>query len=124
MRKLIPTAALAATLLATPVAAAFPSGASCIRQDDINNWTSLNDKQIVLENLRHRRVLLKLIGTCSGFRFHENLVIRSPGATGLSCVSPGDSIITRNAGMGGRCTVISVEPYNGPMKPPADTGGH
>jgi len=126
MRKTILIAAAAATLLGTPGWAALPSGASCIRQDDVYNWTSLTDKKIVLENYQHRRVLLTLIGTCSGFRFHENLAIRSPGAMGLSCVSPGDTVVTRDGGVGGRCAVVSVEPYTGSMhaKPPADMSTH
>ena len=99
------------------IAAATPAlarPAICIRQDDIRNWTALNDKQIVLENYRHQKALLKLIGTCSGFRFTDALVIRSPGAMGLSCVEIGDTIITHQ-GIGGRCAIVSVTPYDGPM---------
>jgi len=100
------------------VAGATPALAApgiCIRQDDISNWTSLTDKQIVLENYQHHKALLKLIGTCSGFKFTDALVIRSPGGTRLSCVSPGDTVVTRQSGFHGRCAVVSVEPYSGPM---------
>ena len=101
------------------IAAATPTLARdhdrvCIRQDNIRNWTALNDKQIVLEDYNHHKALLKLIGTCSGFRFTEALTIRSPGAMGLNCVETGDTIITHQ-GIGGRCAVVSVTAYSGPM---------
>ena len=97
MKKILLAAALC-IVAATP-ALARPS--VCIRQDNIRNWTALNDKQIVLEDYNHHKALLKLIGTCSGFRFSEALAIRSPGAMGLSCVETGDTIVTHQ-GIGGR----------------------
>ena len=110
MKKIVLAAALC--LAAATPALARPG--VCIRQDNIRNWTALNDKQIVLEDYNHHKALLKLIGTCSGFRFSEALAIRSPGAMGLSCVEVGDTIITHQ-GIGGRCAIVSVEPYSGPM---------
>ena len=110
MKKILLAAALC-------IAAATPALARpdvCIRQDNIRNWTALNDKQIVLEDYNHHKALLKLIGTCSGFRFTEALVIRSPGAMGLSCVEIGDTIVTHQ-GIGGRCAIVSVSAYSGPM---------
>jgi Family of unknown function (DUF6491) len=125
MHKLLLTAAAAAILLSTPAVLATPAWAdSCVRQDDIRNWTSLDDKSIVLENYHHDKVLLKLIGTCSGFKFHESLAIRSPGAMALSCVQRGDEIVTHDTGFRGSCTVISVTPYNGkPVKPTDSVDG-
>ena len=105
---------LAATLCAAAATPALARPDVCIRQDNIRNWTALNDKQIVLEDYNHHKALLKLIGTCSGFRFSEALVIRSPGAMGLSCVETGDTIITHQ-GIGGRCAIVSVSAYSGPM---------
>ena len=113
MRKLILLAGAAAVLLAgSPALAA----SSCIRQDDVRNWTAINDKNIVLENLRHEKFLMKLVGTCSDFKFHEDLEIRSHGAIGLSCVQSGDTVVTRTSGFRGLCTVTSVTPYTGPAK--------
>jgi hypothetical protein len=114
MRNLLLAACGLAILAATPASAA--PDRVCIRQDDIRNWTALNDKSIVLENYHHQKALLQLIGTCSGFKFHDTLDIRSPGATGLSCVQVGDSIVTHD-GIGGRCAVSSVTAYTGPAKP-------
>src|SRR6185437_16812931 len=69
MRKSILLAASAAIVLTAVPALAGP--AVCIRQDDLYNWTALNDKQVVIENFRHQKALLTLIGTCSGLKFHE-----------------------------------------------------
>jgi hypothetical protein len=113
--------ALAFTGIAT---SALARPAVCIRQDDISNWTSLNDKQIVLENYQHQKALLKLIGTCSGFKFTDRLEIRSPGAMGISCISPGDDIVTRQSGFHGRCSVVSIEPYTGPAAHGGDHHDH
>ena len=124
MRKTILAAAALAVLAATPALAVRP--AVCIRQDDIRNWTSLDDKHLVLENYHHQKALLKLIGTCTGFKFAETLVIRSPGGTALSCVSPGDEVHSRQlGGFNGRCAVVSVDPYTAPPKPQGggDQGG-
>lgn len=112
MRKWILTFA-AATLFATP---ALARPAICIRHDDISNWTALNDKQIVLENYQHQKALLNLIGTCSGFKFTDQLEIRSPGAMGLSCIQAGDTVVTRQSGFHGRCSVVSIQPYTGPVR--------
>jgi len=114
MRKLLLiTAALAA--LASPAAAAptIGGGTSCVRHNDIYNWTALNDKQLVVENYRHQKVLLNLIGTCYGFKFREAIAIRNRGASDLDCISPGDTVFVRDTGLGGRCAVTSVAPYNG-----------
>lgn len=112
MRKSILLAASAAIVVTAAPALAGP--AVCIRQDDLYNWTALNDKQVVIENFRHQKALLTLIGTCSGLKFHETIAIRSPGGTALSCVSPGDDLIVREFGGGrNRCAITSVTPYTG-----------
>jgi hypothetical protein len=86
----------------------------CIRQDELYNWNALNDKQVVIENYQHRKALLTLIGPCIGLKFHETIAIKSPGGTGLSCISPGDDILVHGMGMPQRCAITSVTPYMGP----------
>lgn len=113
MRKLLLIAVAAAATLSAAPAVARP--AICIRHDDIRNWTALNDKQVVLENYSHQKALLKLIGTCDNLKFRESIEIRSPGASQLSCIEAGDTIVTRGLGIGGRCAIVSVTPYSGPM---------
>ena len=116
MRKLFLMAA-ALAVLAAPAAGAprTGGGTTCVRHNDIYNWTALNDKRLVVENYRHQKVLLKLIGTCSGFRFRETIAIRNRGGSDLDCIGPGDDVFVRDNGIGGRCAVVSVSPYNGPV---------
>ena len=120
MRKLLPALFGLAVLTTTP-AYAVPANA-CIRHDDIYNWSSINDKTIVLENYRHQKFLLKLLGTCGNFKFHESLIIKARGALGISCVEPGDNVITHDVGFRGVCSVLSIAPYTPGMekKPDAD----
>ncbi len=114
MRKIILGAAAAAALLSsTPAFAA--SSQICIRHDDIRNWSATDDKHLVLENYSHQKALLTLIGTCSGFRFAETIVIRSPGAFGLSCIERGDSVRARERTFPGTCSIAKIEPYTGPV---------
>jgi hypothetical protein len=124
MRKWLFAAALIAT--STPAFATDP----CIRHDDIHNWTALNDKTILVENYRHQKAMLKLIGTCSDLGYHESLAISSHTAGfGIACIERGDTITTRNSGLHGTCAIVSISPYNGSMnrKNPGegnDTGQH
>jgi hypothetical protein len=112
---LLITAALAA--MAAPAAAAptLGGGTTCVRHDDIYSWDAISDKQLIVENLRHQKVLLGLIGSCSGLKFRQTIVISSRGATGLDCIRKGDNVFVRDNGTGTRCSVISVAPYDGSM---------
>lgn len=112
MRKILLSAAVAATFLSSAPAIAKPP-AVCIRQDELYNWNALSDKKLVIEDIRHRKALLTLIGACTGLKFHEAIAIRSPGGTGLSCISAGDDVTVRDFGMRQRCAIVKVEPYAG-----------
>lgn len=111
MKRLICAVAGLAILAATPAAAS-----TCIRHDDIWNWSSPNDKTLILEDYRHHKWLAKMIGTCSDLTFHEKLIIKARGSFGISCVQMGDEVITRNNGLHGRCAITSVVPYVAPAK--------
>jgi hypothetical protein len=111
MRRLILALAGVAMLAATPATAA-----PCLRQYDIWNWKSINDKTLILENSRHQKWIAKLMGTCSEFNFRETIAVKSFGGTRLSCVERGDTVFTRNAGFPGRCSITSIEPYTPPAK--------
>ena len=107
MRKLIFILAGIAVLTATTPALAD----ACIRHDDIYNWNNLDDRTLVLENYRHQKFLVKLIGTCQDFTYHQRLIIKSPGALRISCVEKGDIVITPNNGISGRCAITSITAY-------------
>ena len=115
MRKLLLiTAALAA--LTTQASAITTSGRTCVRHNEIYNWAAIDDKHIVVEDNRHKKVLLKLIGTCQNLRFHETIAFRNPAGFGLDCISTGDDVLVRSFASGvGRCSVVDVQPYSGSM---------
>lgn len=106
MRRTLSALVGAAMLAASPAAAD-----TCIRQNDIWNWSSINDKTLILENHRHQKFLVKMIGTCGNFRFHQSLVIKSHSGFGISCVGMGDDVITHEVGMRGTCAITSVVPF-------------
>jgi len=118
MRKLA-FAALAATAFVTPAVAAPPPAGTCIRHKDLYNWSSPNNKTLIIEDNRHKKVLAHLIGACIGLRFQQTIAIRSPGASQLSCIEKGDFVSTREFGSGIRstCAIGSLEPYTGELKP-------
>ncbi len=65
---------LGLAVAATPaVADAPPVKPACIQHDQIYNWSAINDKYIVVENYQHKKVVLKLIGTCRNLTFHQAL---------------------------------------------------
>ncbi len=101
------------TLLAGSAAAA--DSATCIRRNDIRGWSSPARKQLILENYAHRRVLLKMNGSCEGFGTYDSFRITGPLESNASCIVPGDDVFTDWAGEPGRCSILSVEPYDGPM---------
>jgi len=87
------------------------NNANCVRNDDIWNFKAFSNKLVMIESNSHRKVLLKLIGTCMNLTFANAIVVRSPGGTGLSCISSGDTLVGRGFSATGRCAIISVEPY-------------
>jgi hypothetical protein len=102
----------AAALVASPASAQMNVNQSnCVRNNQINNWKAFSDKLLMIESYNHRRVLLRLIGTCQNLAFKNSIAIKSNPGMGLSCVSVGDEVISRGFGSRGRCSIVSVEPY-------------
>src|ERR1700761_664833 len=90
-------AGAALALVAPPVAAQNNVNSSnCVRNNQINNWKAFSDKLVMIESYNHRKVLLRLIGTCQNLAFKNTLAVRSVGGTGLSCVSVGDEVYARS----------------------------
>ena len=123
MRKLLLITAALTALAAPAIAATTGGGTTCVRHNDIYNWKAIDDKHIVVENTRHQKVLLKLIGTCQDLRFRQTIAFRNVGGFGLDCISTGDDVLVRNFGSGtGRCAVVDVSPYTG--APTATNSSH
>jgi hypothetical protein len=108
-----------ALLCGGPTMAAGPdySGKACLRVGEVYNWNVLDRKNLVIQDNWHRKYKVELLGYCPNLDFRERLAIHSPGSTQLSCLSPGDDIITREFGMGReRCPVKSVSYYTPEME--------
>ena len=116
MRKLLVGLSALAILASTPALASD----TCVRRNDIRAWSSPVRKQLILENYAHRKVLLKLNGTCSGFGVYDSFQISGPLESNASCIVAGDIVRTNWAGEPGVCSIVSITPYDAgaPAKPP------
>jgi hypothetical protein len=114
MKKHILIAAAGLAILAAPSAFASPS---CLEVGQIYNFKALNDKTLIVEDNFHNKFRVGLLGSCPGLTFKEGIGFKTFGPrTSLTCVSGGDSIVTRNIGTGGqRCAIQRVEPYTAEM---------
>ncbi len=116
--------AAAALLLALPAvaqaddAAAPVSSKVCLPVGEIYNFNALDNKTLIITDNFHKKYKVGLIGTCTGLTFTQSLGFDSPGSTRLSCLSAGDSVISRELGGGNRmrCPVRSIEAYTPEME--------
>jgi hypothetical protein len=126
MRKRILLLAATSAMLATSAAIASPpdsvppedfSARACLRYDQIWNWKALDQRTLIVEDNFHKKFKVELLGYCGNLTFKEQLAFRSPGGTQLSCVSPGDTVISREIGTGQlRCPVRRVITYTPEME--------
>jgi hypothetical protein len=113
MRKFVLVLALAAAAGTSPASAARV----CLEVGHIYNWSAIDDRTLIVEDDWHKKFRLKLIGVCSNLKFHESLAFKSPGSLDISCLSPGDEVITREFGMGPEhCGVTRIEAYTPEME--------
>jgi hypothetical protein len=111
------TLALAGALAVSPTLAVGqpPPAQGCLRNIDIWSFNALSDKTLIVENTRHQKYKLTLIGTCNGMQFKEKLAFKSIGGMQLSCLSRGDEVITHDIGMRNVCSITNIEPYTPAM---------
>ena len=115
MRKLLLATAAIGLLAAIPAAAQPMRGLPCIRQTDIRNFHSDDNKTLILENGRHQRVMARLMGICPGLNYAFNIRIKTFGGSELSCISRGDQVLVNDAGFRGKCVITQLTAYDGPM---------
>jgi hypothetical protein len=99
-------------LSASPALADRP----CLQFGHIWNWKPLNRSTLVVEDDDHKKFRLKLIGVCENLDYHERLAFQSRGSFAISCLSPGDEVITRDFGDVNRCAVTRIEAYTPEME--------
>jgi len=110
-----------ALLLAAAFAALAPTTANadrpCLQYGWIYNWKAISDKTLMVEDYHHRKFRLSMIGMCNNLQFHEALQFKSRGALSLSCLQPGDEVISRDFGIGpSRCAITRIEYYTPEME--------
>lgn len=111
------TTLLAGLALVTVISSPALAQRACLQVGQIYNWNALDDKTLIVEDNRHKKFKLKLIGTCYNLKFHEALAFKSVGGIGISCLTPGDDVITRNFGTGPtRCAITSIDAYTPEME--------
>lgn len=89
----------------------------CLRVGYIWNWRTINNRTLVVEDNWHQKFRVGLIGICNNLQFHERLAFDSVGGMRLSCLEPGDEVISRDFGTGPeRCAVTHVELYTPEME--------
>lgn len=116
MRKTILAAASLAAL-ATPVAALADDNRACLRVGFVYNWDVQNDKTLIVEDEWHKKFKVDLMGYCTNLPWHERLAFKSIGGTDLSCLGPGDEVITREFGTGvQRCAIRHISVYTKEME--------
>jgi hypothetical protein len=106
-------------IAALVAASATPAWAdnACLQFGYIRNWTALNDRTLIVEDDARKKFKLKLIGVCSDLDYHEQLAFKSRGSLSISCLSPGDQVITRGFGIGPeRCAITSIQNYTPEME--------
>jgi hypothetical protein len=111
MKTKLPTVLFLA-LTATPALASGP----CLMQSQIYNWTAPNDRTLIVEDNWHKKFKLSLIGVCSHLKFHEQIGFRSPGSTGLSCLSRGDDVVVGSSIGPETCAITDIEAYTPQMQ--------
>jgi len=83
-----------------------------LRVGYIYGWNAINDKTIIVEDDWRKKFRLSLIGVCNDLKFHHALAFRAIGGTQLTCLSPGDQVISHEFGIGSEpCTVTQIEAY-------------
>ena len=113
MRKTVLILALAVAASTSPAAAER----ACLQFGRIYNWNVINDRTLIVEDETHKKFRLKLIGGCANLKFHESLGFESPGSTAISCLSPGDEVVTREFATGRQdCAITHIETYTPEME--------
>jgi hypothetical protein len=113
MRNRLAFAALAAALLLSGPAMA---ASTCLRQSEIYNWNSLNDRTVIVEDNFHQKFKLSLLSPCLNMQFKERLGFKTFGGTALSCISRGDYVIAGSEIGPQHCPISKIEPYTPEME--------
>lgn len=100
---------------ARPDTAAAPD--QCLRIGNIWDYAPVpGNRALIVTDKTRRKYKLTFSGTCTGLEYHTGLKFHSRGFGRLSCLAPGDSVITHDVAGPPTCTISSVTPYTAQME--------
>jgi Family of unknown function (DUF6491) len=112
--------AVIATLSVVPAEAQPANPAPvCLRRADIDTFDAPNEDTVIVRTLDGTKYKLALMGPCLDIGYRMSLGIKTVGGTmGLSCISPGDSIINndRMQHMRMNCPIRAITIYTPAME--------
>ena len=101
-----------------PFAAApvYDEGGACLQNNRIWGWRVLDERTLVVNDIRNRPFMVRLSGGCVGLT-NANIQIAFRTSTNLGCLRRGDQVMFREPTLGAEsCFVTEVEPYSyGPV---------
>jgi hypothetical protein len=109
--------ALVSSISTSAVAQPTAAPRACLRFGEIYSWKVLDPKTVVVEDNWHRKFKMSLMGYCPNLSYRERIGFRSPGASDLTCMTPGDELIVNQFGTGAqRCPISSIVTYTPAME--------
>lgn len=112
MKTIFATAILGTAVLCAPAPAATP----CLQQSQIYSWDALNDRTLIVEDMRHQKFKLNLMVSCQHLQFHQRLGFKTFSNTALACLSRGDQVISGTEIGPQMCPIKSIEAYTPEME--------
>ena len=112
MKTIIATALLGTAFLYAPAMAAAP----CLQQSQIYSWDALNDRTLIVEDMRHQKFKLNLMVSCQHLQFHQRLGFKTFSGTALACLTRGDQVISGTEIGPQMCPIKSIEAYTPEME--------
>ncbi len=112
MKTIFAIALLGTAVLSVPALAAEP----CLQQSQIYSWDALNDRTLIVEDMRHQKFKLNLMVSCQHLQFHQRLGFKTYSNTALACLTRGDNVISGTEIGPQMCPIKSIEAYTPEME--------
>jgi hypothetical protein len=113
MKSVVRAAVATLILLVLPASA----NSACLQIGRIWSWKAVDRKTLIVEDDLHDKFTVGLMGYCPNLPFKLNLEFKAIGGfSGLTCLSRGDEIISRDVGMHYICPITSIAPYTPAME--------
>jgi hypothetical protein len=89
----------------------------CLRIMNVWSYSPVpGNRALIVTDKSRRKYKMSFYGPCTGLQYHLGLEFRSRGTGGLSCLTRGDTVVTRDIVGPPMCTISSVVPYTPQME--------